>query len=387
MVIWAVAASVAAGLVAAGLPSTAVATTAAGAAVPTIGTVTDLSWGISPADMDRTVSQLVAAGVRSVRVNANWSALEQGGKGVIDAGSLASLDAAVTKARSAGLEVLMPISDGVPYWASADPNKVAGSWNKMWRPTNMSDYGDIVGFVARRFSPLGVNSYEMWNEPNHPRFWPSGVSAPEYTAMLRAGSTAVRQTNTAAKVVLGGLAKSDSTFLTTLYAAGAGPLFDVAAIHPYTGSVAPNVCWTDASGRKAQDAFCGIEAVRDVMVANGDQAKPLWLTEFGWSTSTATYGVTEDQQAAYLTDAYNWLSSRSYVTNTFWYNFRNTYWMGDDPSQFEANFGLLRTNYTAKPAYAAFTAVAARQATPDGTTTTTTVPTTTSTTNKRPPRR
>jgi len=130
---------------------------------------------------------------------------------VLNAGWLAEMDAAVRKARAAGLEV---------------------SWNKMWQPIRMIDYGDFVEFVVRRYSPMGVNHYEIWNEPNHPYFWPSGVSASSYTEMLRAGSVAVRAANPSATVVLGGLSKSDSAYMSALYAAGAGPLFDAAAIHP-----------------------------------------------------------------------------------------------------------------------------------------------------------
>lgn len=100
------------------------------------------------------------------------------------------------------------------------------------------------------------------------------------------------------------------------------------------------------------------EAVRDVMVAHGDSAKPMWLTELGWSTYTGTYGVSEAKQAQYLTDSFTWLSSRPYVTNAFWYAFRNTYWLNDDPNSWEANVGLLRTDYTAKPALTALTELA-----------------------------
>jgi len=377
-----------AGTVAAGLLSIALSSKAGSAAtvppvMPNVGAVTDLTWGISPAEMDRTVSVLVDTGVRSVRLNANWSSVERTGKASMDAWALETLDTAVTKARNAGLEVLMPISDGVPYWASGDPKKSGGTWEKTWRPTNMSDYGDFVRFIVGRYSPLGVSSYEMWNEPNHPRFWPSGVNAAEYTEMLRAGSAAVRQANPNAKVLLGGLSSNDHTYLAALYAAGAGPLFDIAAIHPYTGSVDPDLCWTDATGKKAKDAFCGIEAVRDLMVANGDTAKPIWLTEFGWSTASATYGVTEAQQASFLTSAYTWLSSRPYVTNTFWYQLRNVYWLNDASSDLEANYGVLRVDYSPKPAAAALKSVAANQAprTDDTTTTSSsTAPTTTATT-------
>jgi hypothetical protein len=332
----------------------------AGAATsaPVVGVVTDLTWGISRAEMERTVDLLTASGVQWVRMNVSWNAVERDGKGVVNAGWLAEIDAAVSYARNAGLRVLMPVADGVPYWASADPAKANGSWNKYWKPAKMSDYADFVDFVVRRYSPLGVAHYEIWNEPNHPRFWPSGVNAADYASMLRAGHAAVKAANPAATVLMGGLSKGDHYYLDQLYAAGAKAYMDVINIHPYTGAVGPTSCWNDSNGRKAVDAFCSIEAVRDVMVAHGDTAKPMWLTEFGWTTYTGPYGVSEAKQAQNLTDSFTWLSSRPYVTNAFWYAFRNTYWLKDDPTSWEANVGLLRTNYTAKPALAALTALA-----------------------------
>lgn len=341
------------------LPLTAQPAGAATNNPPAIGMVTDLTWGISRTEMERTIKLLSSSGVRWVRMNVSWSGVEPTGKGVINSGWLSELDAAVRYAREAGLQVLMPIADGVPYWASADPAKANGTWNKYWKPTSMVDYGDFVGFVVRRYSPMGVSHYEIWNEPNHPRFWPSGVSAADYVPMLKAGYQAVKAASPEATVLMGGLSKGDHYYLRQLYAAGAKPYMDVINIHPYTGAVGPNSCWNDKNGLKAVDAFCSIETVRDVAVANGDSAKPMWLTEFGWTTYTGTYGVTEEQQAKNLTDAFAWLGSRPYVTNAFWYSFRNTYWLKDDPSSWEANVGLLRTDFTAKPAHAALLAVAA----------------------------
>jgi len=133
----------------------------------------------------------------------------------------------------------------------------------------------------------------------------------------------------------------------------------------------------------AKDAFCGIGEVYNTMVANGDSAKRIWLTEFGWSTTTGAYGVTEATQADYLTKALDTLrTSYPYVQTAFWYNFRNTYWLADAPADYEANLGLLRVDFTPKPAYAAlstWTGGATTTTTVAPTTTTTVAPTTTTT--------
>ncbi|MHB8669983.1 MAG: cellulase family glycosylhydrolase, partial [Acidimicrobiales bacterium] len=334
----------------------AAATTSAG---PAIGVVGDITWGISQADIDRSVASMAAAGVGWVRANMSWSGGEPDAKGVLNEGWLVQIDYAVKKARAAGIKVLMPIADGVPYWASADPAKYSDAsgnhWNKYWRPSNEADYADFVRAMVGRYQALGVHTYEVWNEPNTSSFWPSGPSATEYTALLAAAYPAIKTADPTATVVLGGLSKNDYDYLAQLYAAGAGNYFDVVAVHPYTGTADPTWCWNQAGTTKlAKDAFCGIEEVHNTMVANGDSDKRIWLTEFGWSTTTGAYGVSEATQAQFLTEALNKIkSSYPYVQTAFWYNFRNNFWLNDAPADYEANLGLLRVDFSAKPAYAA----------------------------------
>jgi len=362
---------------------------------PAVGVVGDLSWGISRADMDRSVTMMRDAGVGWVRVNVSWSGGEPDVKGTLNQGWLADIDYAVGRARAMGIQVLMPIADGVPYWASADPARYSDGtgnhWNKLWKPTNMADYADFARSIVSRYKNLGVHTYEVWNEPNYANFWPSGTNAADYTRMLAAASPAIKQADPSATVVLGGLSKGDYVYLEALYQAGAGAYFDAVAVHPYTGSVDPTWCWNQAGTTKfALDAFCSIEEVRRTMVAYGDSAKSVWLTEFGWSTTTAAYGVSEATQADYFIKAMTKLQSYPYVKAALWYDFRNTYWMGDDPTQFEANAGMVRTTFAAKPVYDALkawtgaatttTTAVATTVPPASTTTTTVAPATTTTT-------
>ena len=335
-----------------------------------VGAVPDITWGTSRADVDRTIALMKETGIRSVRANISWAALEQQGKGHINQGALADADYAVDAARGAGLDVLLPVSDGVPYWASADPRKYRdGSgehWNKTWRPRNSRDYADFMRFVVDRYSPRGVHAYEVWNEPNLERFWASGVNAGEYVELLKAAYPAIKQADPSATVVLGGLSKSDYPFLERLYDAGAKPYFDVAAVHPYTGRVEPGACWNQGgTSRKALDSFCALEEVRRVMVANGDSAKKVWLTELGWSSYNGEWGVSEANQAKYLTEALVKLESYPWVEKAYIYGFRNLYWSHDKATDIEANFGLVRTDFSAKPALRAVRAYATgREAAP-----------------------
>lgn len=331
-----------------------------------VGAVADVTWGQPRADVDREISLLRAAGVRWIRMNANWAGLEPDAKGDLNEWLLADYDYAVDRAVEAGLQVLMPIADGVPYWASADPAKhVAGgarSWEVTYRPTRASDYGDIVRFVVERYAARGVHVFQLWNEPNHPRFWPSGPDASEYVPLLRAGYEAAKAADPDSTVLLGGLSKSDFYYLEDVYREGGGAYFDAVAVQPYTYGVDPTVSWNGVHAWEDRDrisinAFPAIREVRRSMVAFGDAHKRLWLTEFGYSTTTRDGGVSPARQAAYLIKAYRYVERLPWVETLFWYAARNSPFY-DDRDEYEARFGLTTTDWKLKPSYGALRAYA-----------------------------
>ncbi|MDQ3608086.1 MAG: glycoside hydrolase family 5 protein, partial [Actinomycetota bacterium] len=182
-----------------------------------VGAVPDITWGASRADIDRTIALMREANVRTVRLHMSWKGLEPGAKGAWNTGWLADLDYAVAESRKAGLHVVMGLFGPVPYWASADPDKYTdGSgkhWKEYYRPTRNEDFADYARFVVDRYRDQGVHDFEVWNEPNHAVFWPSGPNAAEYTALLKAAHPAIKQADPQARVVLGGLSRNDYDFL------------------------------------------------------------------------------------------------------------------------------------------------------------------------------
>lgn len=353
----------------------AVAAAPARAAQP--GTVTDITWGTSRSDIDKTVALMQAGGVRWIRTNVPWTGIQPDDRSSYNTAYLADIDYATAKARAAGINIVMPVADGVPYWASADPEKYTDSsgnqhWNRYYRPSDNQEYANFFHFVVDRYKAQGVHAYEVWNEPNLPRFWPSGVDAASYVQMLKAAYPAIKSADPSSTVILGGLSGNDRDYLAGVYDAGGKNYFDAAGVHDYAWGD-PTNCWNDASGHRAKDSFCGIEEMRRVMVDRGDAAKAIWMTEFGWSTcdnsSPNCYGsgVSQAQQADYLTKAFNLLDQRySYVKVAMVYNFRSDYWMHDDAGDFDAQTGLMTTNFTPKPAFAAFKAYALSHAASDG---------------------
>jgi len=306
------------------------------------GVVTDLTWGISAADQDRTAAAMKDVGATSVRLSMSWSDAEPQ-RGAYSAYWFAQYDRAVALSRANGAQVVFMVYQS-PSWAS-------GSSNPDTKPRDPADYANFVRYVAARYAGR-VQAYEIWNEQNFSRFWPTGPNPAEYTSLLKAAYPAVKQSDPAATVLMGGLSANDYDYLQGMYDAGARPYFDGANVHPYTGANDPTLCWNQAgTARKARDAFCGYEEVYATMSRNGDAGKGLWMTEMGYSTTSAKYGVSKDRQAEYLVKAYRRLEQHPYVRAMFWYQLRNYSPGGANLGSWRANLGLLRTDYSKKPAY------------------------------------
>jgi len=152
---------------------------------------------------------------------------------------------------------------------------------------------------------------------------------------------------------------SDAVFTERLYDLGIEGYFDAFSIHPYSEDRSP---LDPGSERYRHLSFVrGIPAVRDVMTRHGD-TRPLWLTEFGWNTSSVRgsdawrNGVEETTQADYLSQALELLQGQPDVDVAVVYELQD---VGTDRGAPLDNFGLLRHDRSPKPAFDAFRSAAA----------------------------
>jgi hypothetical protein len=328
-----------------------------------VGVNSDATWGISEAEMQAELRLIWYSGVRWIRASVALSQVERNGPGRLNLNYLRQIDTAVALARASGINVLLELEQ-TPYWASADPAKhvdASGSqWRAYWTYRHARDYARIVSKLVRRYAPMGVHAYELWNEPNNPSFWPSGVNAAAYARLLKAAYPAVKAADHTATVVMGGLmGKGSYGYLAALYRAGAKRFYDAADFHIYP-SGDPLTC-SRTSGRPSSASFCLLDGLRAEMLAHHDHA-PVWVTELGWSTCADPGCVTQEQQAAYLTSAFALLHRPAYrwVKAAFVYQIRDLYWDTSD-LDWGSSLGVLYRDFTPKPAYAALMSVAHQQ--------------------------
>jgi hypothetical protein len=231
-------------------------------------------------------------------------------------------------------------------------------------PADPAAFGAFASRVARRYRAFGVHAYEIWNEPNIADAWATGPDPARYTRLLEEAYRGIKRADPSATVVSGGLSPyagygvadaghmNPLTFLEQMYANGARSSMDAVGWHPYNfpGGLTyhPWSSWSQLVQTKP--------SARSIMRANGDARKKIWSTEWGAPTGATRDSVTEAAQAQLVTAALSQLKAWKWAGPSFFYTFRDH---GADRANRGDNFGLVRHDWTEKPAYAAFRRIAA----------------------------
>lgn len=192
---------------------------------------------------------------------------------------------------------LIAVLDQAPAWAGSPP-----------RP---ADFARFAGALAERYGQQ-IDHYQIWHNPNLSDGWGAPPNAAAYAELLRQATQAIRTADPQARILLGSLAPTreqgpdnltDLAFLRALYAAGAGPYFDIASVQPYGFDTGPD----DRRVGEGVLNFSRALLLREEMIAHGDQGKAVWASHFGWNSLPAQWNdfpsiwgqVDQATQAAY----------------------------------------------------------------------------------------
>jgi polysaccharide biosynthesis protein PslG len=333
------------------------------AVVPGIG----ISYGDTLVWMSH--DRLAAALDDAVEVDANWIRTDLAWPDIQPDGPTdfhwQPFDRVIDAARARKLNVL-PILAYTPAWAGR-----ADCSGQFCAPADPGAFARFAAAAVRRYAPLGVQAWEIWNEPNLTAFWRPAPSAAGYTALLRATSAAIRSVDPHAYVVSGGLAAtatadgnvSQGTFLDSVGALGGLDSVDAVGYHPYTYPYLPSARTSFLTPWERMSA--GPDGLRAVLARYGRRDLPIWLTEVGAPTGgpgtasdgrpatigPATTHVTERRQAQIAADAVRTVAGQPWIGALFWYSDRD---LGSDPATPENFYGLRRVDGSAKPALSAF---------------------------------
>jgi hypothetical protein len=325
------------------------------------GVVAALGNRVRSEDIDAAVALMKEAGVQWQREEIFWDRVQKTPGGPFDwdgdGSGFYNYDRAISAQVEAGINVL-GLLDYNPAWFKGR-NPHPDEW--------INDWGDYVyATVARYGRDRGwIKYWELWNEPNLAGSgYESGLyEVRDFVRLLEVGRAAAKAADPDAQIVMAGMASIWGVppspynydyfdYLELAAELGAWNHVDVIAIHPYR----PDAPEGTLEGRKqgAQDFSTEMHHLDTLLLRYG--AKPVWITEMGWSTNQGWPGVDPDTQAFFLTRFYILAMTHPSIEKIFWYDFRNDsdpHAPYDQPvyNEFEREFhyGLLRRSYPLDP--------------------------------------
>lgn len=269
---------------------------------PKLGVHTRLTDEVEEWKIKRTLEMVREMGASWIVEFFPWAYIEPNRPGE---GRWGHSDLVMRHATAQGLTVVARLGF-VPEWAR--PEETTPLYLDQ---EHYEDFGDFVYEFVSRYRDQ-VEYIIIWNEPNLSLEWGyRPVDPVAYTELLKVAYARAKEANPNVKVLAGALAPtlappgsqwgmSDLAYLQAMYDAGAGPFFDVLAIHAYGGKFPP-------AEPAAPDAinFARAELLREVMVRNGDADKPAMITEGGWNDHPRwTRAVRPGQRIHYTLEAY-----------------------------------------------------------------------------------
>jgi len=279
------------------------------------------------------------------------------------------IDEFVRNAQAQGSEVLMTLW-GTPKWANGNKSR-----NNL--PKSMTDFQNFTKAVASRYSgrtagyPF-VRFFGIWNESNlgqflTPQFNSKGqiVSPAAYAKLAAAGYAGIKAGNAKALVSIGETSSngrdkpkagaSDSvkpgTFAQLVAKANKNLKFDAWAHHPYPVPVSQKPTQKVQWPNVALTTLPQFETSLDKWF--GRKNIPVWITEYGSETKPGEpNGVTESQQATYVSQAIDIAKKDKRVPMFIWFVMKDS-----TGSLWQS--GVYRKTGGAKPSQPKFAAAAA----------------------------
>jgi hypothetical protein len=282
-------------------------------------------------------------------------------------------DRIVDLADEHSLQMIVRLSNPPNWSREITPETYAGP---LGPPDDFQDFVNFAVAVAERYQGR-IHHYQIWNEPNIYPEWGENFADPvAYTRMLCMSYAALKAVDPEIVVISGTIAPTDSldgyygyqdlVFLQNIYDAGASDCFDVLSAQGYGLNSGP----TDRRFRSTYLNFARHVLYRDIMVANGDQHKSIWLSEVAWNpildaflpieaiNDPYRFGTVSNEQAArYLPLAYDrmreewpWIGHISY-----WHFTRRTIEEANQASYWfrmvEADYSEDHPTFTPLPVY------------------------------------
>ena len=229
------------------------------------------------------------------------------------------------------------------YGEGCDPTTAAGRQCYADRSANLAQtYGSKVKYyeVWNEWNGgFGLNC--TWNEAGTPC-----VDGAMYTDLLCRTHNAIKAVQPNAKIIGGATAGVDTTFIGKMLEAGAAQCMDMVSVHPYVYTTTRYSVPYNSSGTTGANKFAeAVTAVNDLVKSKTTKIIPVVASEDGRSDKNDTSN--EQLTADYVTALFNKASTLSFLEGIWWYAL-------EDYDAHAPGYGLVRSDTTKKPSFAAF---------------------------------
>jgi hypothetical protein len=307
----------------------------------------------------QTLQAVQDSGFNWVRIPLYWSDIQR----APDWWDPLPIDNLIDQYEGSGVKILATVSRP-PDWA-LDP-----SGNQLLADFNT--FGTFMSFMAERYQGK-IAAWQLWNEPNLASSMGGQVRVADFAQLISIGYRAVKMSDAQALVVFGALsptgvndpsvAVNDVDYLRSFYELDDGRYrnaFDVMGVHANATNHAPELMYPDnpGTGDWSQDPsfyFRRAEQLHDVMAEFGD-TRPVWITEFGWTTANQASGyeygadVSEQEQADYLVQAFDIARDEwQWCKGMFVWNLN--YAVIAPPDDEKSPWSVLSASWSPRPAY------------------------------------
>jgi Beta-galactosidase len=245
--------------------------------------------GASDAALGRQFALMRRSGVQSLRTSFQWGVANPSPGRYV----WTRIDRVVTAAARHHVK-LLAIVDTTPRWASSNPSSI---FYTNYAPRKPSYYADFMARLVRRYGPRGsffaahksvpkvpIREWQVWNEPMQRFYWMSQPWARSYTPMLKAAHAAIHKVDRRAVVVTAALSGTATETpwddAREIYQQGGRSGFDAVALNQFSSATAKKLSVAQSVDNNLQGAYL----MRRTMRRFHDARKPLYLTEFGWSS-------------------------------------------------------------------------------------------------------
>ena len=269
---------------------------------------------------DSSINQLLRFGIGSVRNDERWRMAELT-EGVF------TDDETTSRNRSQlidnGIEYM-----GIAYSCPGFYNNNQGGGYYPDTEEALNAFKNYIKYLADK----GIGYIEVFNEPNHSSYMTSGIGPSgvvKYCNAAREGVNASNHPET--KLVAGSTAGFSRDFLDPFIKEGGMKYVDYLSYHPYQY---PNF--------SASKLIRQAEQMQELMVETDGVAKPIILSEMGWSTAedqaTTGHGIPEEKRRQYVPVMYISAQASQKFETINYYCYNN---IGTRLEEREDRFGLI----------------------------------------------